>query len=87
MDTSSRQQAVVEFALNQKYSENQPFRVVRMARVKEMTGLGQSTLFAKYDASSPCFDPTFPKRVKLGIRSVGWIESEIMEWVQSSRIK
>lgn len=66
-------------------AESRPFRVVRMAKVKEMTGLAHSTLFAKYDPSSPCFDPTFPKRVKLGLRSVGWIESEVMDWVFNAR--
>ena len=25
---------------------------------------------------------TFPKRVKLGQHRVGWVESEIMEWMQ-----
>lgn len=77
----------MEFTMSQHPQENRPFRVVRMQKVKEMTGLAHSTLFAKYDPSSPCFDPTFPKRVRLGLRSVGWIESEVMDWVQNARVQ
>ena len=85
-DTPFRQQPLTEFKVNQFSPNERPFRVVRMQKVKEMTGLAHSTLFAKYDPSSPCFDPTFPKRVRLGLRSVGWIESEVMDWVQNSRV-
>jgi len=85
-DTSFRQQQLTEFIVSQYSQEDRPFRVVRVQKVKEMTGLAHSTLFAKYDQSSPCFDPTFPKRVRLGARSVGWVESEVIDWVHNSRV-
>jgi len=28
-------------------------------------------------------DGTFPKPIKLGARAVGWLESEIEEWLQA----
>jgi prophage regulatory protein len=28
-------------------------------------------------------DQGFPKRIKIGIRAVGWIESEVQAWVAS----
>jgi prophage regulatory protein len=35
------------------------------------------------------YDPTFPKPVSIGVKAVGWIESEIDDWlnaqVQKSR--
>lgn len=30
-------------------------------------------------------DPTFPKPVKLGARAVGWISSEVDEWLLSRK--
>ena len=32
---------------------------------------------------SPYFDPTFPKRVKIGNNRVGWLKSEVEAWLQA----
>jgi len=54
---------------------NQNIRILRKAQVKAMTGLPNSTMY-KYIAEG-----TFPKQIRLGVRSVGWLESEILEWI------
>lgn len=41
----------------------------------DCTGLGRSTIY-NYIA-----DKTFPKPVKLGKRSVAWVESEVQDWI------
>ncbi|MGE0082446.1 MAG: AlpA family phage regulatory protein [Thiohalomonadaceae bacterium] len=43
----------------------------------------RSSIYARMDAKSPYFDPTFPRPVPLGGRSVGWVEAEIDEWVEA----
>lgn len=48
-----------------------------MPKVKERTGLSRSTIYAKIAQG------TFPKPVCLGARAVGWLESEIDEWINS----
>jgi prophage regulatory protein len=53
-------------------------RVLRLRDVIEMTGLARSTLYKYVDAG------TFPKPVPLGGRSVGWVESEIQEWIEQA---
>ncbi|MCE1054819.1 helix-turn-helix transcriptional regulator [Pseudomonas alloputida] len=50
-------------------------KVIRLQQVMEMTGLGRSTVY-KYVS-----DNWFPKPIPLGGRSVGWLESEVKEWI------
>lgn len=50
-------------------------RIIRLSEVLASTGLARSTLY-KY-VSEGCF----PKPVSLGDRAVGWVESEIQDWV------
>jgi len=50
-------------------------KLIRLQQVMEMTGLGRSTIY-KYIA-----EDWFPKPIPLGGRSVGWLESEIQEWI------
>lgn len=50
-------------------------RLVRLKEVIDCTGLGRSTIY-KYVA-----DGTFPKPVSLGDRCVGWVESEVHDWI------
>ncbi|WP_394560457.1 helix-turn-helix transcriptional regulator [Aquipseudomonas alcaligenes] len=50
-------------------------KVIRLQQVMEMTGLGRSTVY-KYVS-----EDWFPKPIPLGGRSVGWLESEVSEWI------
>ncbi len=52
-------------------------RIVRMSQVKDITGLSKSSVY-KYMA-----DGDFPRQRQLGPNSVGWLYSEIMEWLES----
>lgn len=54
--------------------------VWRRPKVEEVTGIGRSTIYRGMA------DGTFPKSIKLGSRSVGWIRSEVLSWVDD-RIK
>ncbi|MEO7774854.1 MAG: AlpA family phage regulatory protein [Steroidobacteraceae bacterium] len=49
--------------------------VLRLPQVRQITGLGRSSIYAM-EASQ-----NFPRRLKLGPRSVGWLESEVLAWV------
>ena len=56
-------------------------RLIRRPEVQEITGISRSGIYARIDSDSPGFDPTFPKPVNLGGRSVGWVLDEIEIWV------
>ena len=52
-------------------------RLIRLKEVMSNTGLGRSTVY-KYISEGQ-----FPKPVSLGDRAVGWVDSEVDEWIMS----
>lgn len=56
-------------------------KIVRIKDVLHMLGISRSTLYDWMDSESPRFDSTFPKPIKLGSTSIGWIEGEIKDWI------
>lgn len=51
-------------------------KILRLPAVKSRTGLSRSTIYARISGG------TFPRAIALGARAVGWIESEIDEWLR-----
>jgi len=49
--------------------------ILRLPTVKARTGLSRSTIYLRISEN------LFPKPVSLGGRAVGWIESEIDDWL------
>jgi len=58
-------------------------KVLRIKKMNEKTGLSRSSTYNKINPASKYFDPSFPKPVRLGASSVGWVESEVDEWIAS----
>jgi prophage regulatory protein len=54
-------------------------QILRRAEVERATGLPRATIYDKIAKG------TFPPPIKLGERSVGWVETEILAW-QKARI-
>ncbi|MDR0634906.1 MAG: AlpA family phage regulatory protein [Azoarcus sp.] len=60
--------------------------ILRRRQVEARTGLSRSTIYARLrrNPKSPGdYDPTFPKPVSIGVKAVGWIESEIDDWLNA----
>lgn len=51
--------------------------VLRLPLVKARTGLSRSTIYLRIAEGS------FPRPVSLGARAVGWLESDIEQWLTS----
>jgi prophage regulatory protein len=49
--------------------------ILRLPAVKARTGLSRSTIYLHVS------DGAFPRPVSLGARAVGWLESDIEEWI------
>ena len=49
--------------------------ILRRKQVESRTGLSRSTIYLRIKKG------TFPKPIKLGERAVGWLESEIYDWL------
>lgn len=52
-------------------------RLIRLSEVKHRTGLARSTIYLYISLG------TFPENRKLGLRGVGWKESEIDAWIEN----
>ncbi|BCQ66833.1 DNA-binding protein [Pseudomonas sp. Eqa60] len=50
-------------------------RIIRLKEVIDSTGLARSTIYKFITLD------TFPKPVSLGDRCVGWVESEVHDWI------
>lgn len=59
------------------------YRILRLKRMKEKTGISGSSIYNKLNPRSKYYDETFPKPIRLGASSVGWIESDVDAWIAS----
>ncbi len=71
---TGRSRAKTEQPMERK--TNPPARILRLREVEARTGLSRSTIYRWRRAGR------FPQAVVLGKRSVGWIESEVDEWIR-----
>jgi prophage regulatory protein len=55
-------------------------QILRLPQVCQRTGLCRSMIY-QLEA-----EHQFPRRIKIGIRAVGWIEEEVREWL-TQRVK
>ena len=62
-------------------SSNLDSRILRLPDVKERVRLSRSSIY------SMTSNGTFPKPIPLGIRSVGWLETEVAEWINQRTAK
>lgn len=56
-------------------------KMIRITSVMKKIGVARSTIYDWINPKSPRYDATFPKRRCLGKQSIGWLESEIDEWI------
>ena len=49
--------------------------IKRLNAVKSMVGLSRSTIYAMMAVDE------FPQSISLGLRSIGWLESDINDWI------
>lgn len=58
-------------------------KILRIPALVKKLGIGRSTIYDWIDPDSTRYDPTFPLRIKIGVKAVGWLESEVDEWILS----
>ncbi len=52
-------------------------RILRLSDVVNVTGLSRSAIYQSMKTGD------FPHSISLGLRSIGWIESEVQAWIDS----
>lgn len=59
-------------------------KILRLPNVKTRTGLSRSAIYSRMAEGN------FPRAISLGPRTVGWVESEIDDWlnqqIEASRV-
>jgi prophage regulatory protein len=60
-------------------------QIIRLKEVVSLTGLSRSTIYDKQNPKSSRFDPSFPQKINLGIRAVGYFQKEIEAWLDSMK--
>ncbi|AKX47399.1 hypothetical protein AKN94_08570 [Thiopseudomonas alkaliphila] len=55
-------------------------RILRLPEVKTKIGFGRSTIYALMANGE------FPRSIRIGARAVGWLESDINQWIETRRI-
>lgn len=69
-----------------EFKDKGPLRVLRRCEVEAITGLSRSSIYSKLkenDKRPNDYDPDFPRPVRLGLRAVGWLESDIQQWLRA----
>ncbi len=56
-------------------SADMALQILRLPQVCAVTGLKRSMIY-QLEA-----EQRFPNRIKIGVRAVGWIESEVRTWI------
>lgn len=56
---------------------NDPISVLRLPEVERRTGLTRPTIYRKAK------DGSFPRPIRLGGNSSGWVESEVNDWLSN----
>ncbi len=54
-----------------------PHTILRLPDVINRTGLARSTIYLYVSKG------LFPKPVKLGVRAVGWLDTEVENWIET----
>lgn len=65
----------ISAVFNRQYCIVPPLTIIRRKEVEARTGLSRSTIYNRVAVG------TFPAPVNLGARAVGWVQSEIDEWL------
>lgn len=61
-------------------------KILRMPALINKVGIARSTIYDWINPKSTRYDKTFPKQRHLGNQSVGWLESEIDQWILQREI-
>lgn len=71
---------MAQYTQNLQDSQQQPRQPATILRFREVTarvGMGRTGIYQAIK------DGVFPKQRQLGIKSVGWLESEIETWINT----
>jgi predicted DNA-binding transcriptional regulator AlpA len=60
-------------------SSSEDDRILRMKEVQKLTGVSRSTIWRLEKSGQ------FPRRVVLGLSSIGWLKSDVLDWINQRK--
>jgi prophage regulatory protein len=75
MKSETNKQFAFNLEFRAKLRRDPNERALRLRQVSQLTGLGRSMIYQMQA------EGRFPQRIKLGERAVGWLESEVRDWL------
>ena len=58
-------------------------RLIRRGELQQITGLSRSSIYDRMNPRSTRFDEDFPRPVKIGKSAVGWLQTEVSDYVST----
>ncbi|VXA56035.1 conserved hypothetical protein [Acinetobacter proteolyticus] len=58
-------------------------QIINIHQVVLFVGVSRSTIYEMMDENSPYYDPTFPKKVTISQKRIGWSAWEINQWIET----
>jgi prophage regulatory protein len=62
-----------------------PPSIIRMNQLADFLNESRTTTYNRMNPKSKSFDPTFPKRIRLGARSAGILKSDLDAWIAARK--
>lgn len=67
--------------MHEDTKKHSKLRVLRLREVLDLVSISRAAHFAKLDVKSKSYDPTYPKPINLGRRSIRYVEQEVIDWL------
>lgn len=62
-------------------------RILRIADLAEKLSIGESTIYDWLSPKSPRHNPDFPKPIRLGASSIGWLSTVVDQWLMNQYLE
>lgn len=59
--------------------------IIRLKRLISILGISRSSVYLKINPRSKYYDPLFPKNIHLGEKTVGWVLSDVYDYIERLR--
>lgn len=61
--------------------------ILRLRQLLKALGISRSTVYLRIDPKSKYYDPVFPKPIRLGAKAVGWVLSDVYDYIEHLKKK
>ncbi len=60
--------------------------IIRLPKLMELLSVSRSTVYLRLNPKSKYYDASFPKPVRLGVKALGWVLSDVHAYIDHLHI-